>query len=174
VSGGVLDQLAVAVGDRVAASAELGLVRPRTDSPVEVLTAPRAGTVLSVPASVGDTLAPGAVVVIVADVSKLQVETTDLDEFLVARIQPGQRVQLSIPALDNRALRGLVRTVAPRPETSSSAAGTTSDSYPVVVDITDAIPPRLAGGHGRAAGVRRALGAVVFFRRSGRGRTGAT
>jgi len=148
VSGGVLDQLSVAVGDRVQASAELGLVRPRTDAPVEVLTAPRAGTVLSVPVAVGDTLAPGAVVAIIADMSRLQVETTDLDEFLVPRIQPGQRVQLSVAALDNRALRGIVRTVAPRPETSSSGSGTTSDSYPVVVDITDAIPPDLRVGMG--------------------------
>jgi multidrug resistance efflux pump len=104
--------------------------------------------VLSVPVSVGDTLTPGAVVVVLADMSKLQVETTDLDEFLVARIQPGQRVQLSVPALDNRALRGLVRSVAPRPETSSSTTGTTADSYPVVVDITDAIPPDLRVGMG--------------------------
>jgi multidrug resistance efflux pump len=96
---------------------------------------------------VGGKLAPGAVVLVIADMSKLQVETTDLDEFLVARIQPGQRVQLSVPALDNRALRGLVRTVAPRPETSSSATGA-SDSYPVVVDITDAIPTDLRVGMG--------------------------
>jgi len=148
VGGGVLDQLHVAVGDRVAASAELALVRPRTDAPVEVLTAPRAGTVLSEPVAVGDTLAPGAVVAIIADLSRLQVETTDLDEFLVPRIQPGQRVQMTVAALDNRALRGIVRTVAPRPETSSSATGTTSDSYPVVVDITDAIPPDLRVGMG--------------------------
>jgi biotin carboxyl carrier protein len=139
VSGGVLDRLSVAVGDRVPAAAELGLVRPRSDAPVEVLTAPRAGTVTSVSASVGDTLAPGAVVTVIADLSRLQVETTDLDEFLVSRVFPGQRVTINVPALDNRQLRGIVRTVGLQPD---------GDSYPAVIDITDAIPPDLRVGMG--------------------------
>jgi multidrug efflux pump subunit AcrA (membrane-fusion protein) len=105
LNGGVLDRVSVAVGDRVSAAAELALVRPRSDAPVDVLTSPRAGRVLSVPVQVGDTLSPGSIVVVVADLSKLQAETTDLDEYLVARVQVDQQVTLNVPALDNRQLR---------------------------------------------------------------------
>jgi multidrug resistance efflux pump len=144
VNGGVLDRLSVNVGDKVPAATELAVVRPRSDAPVEVLTAPFDGTVLALPASVGDTLAPGATVAVVGDVRRLQVETTDLDEFLVSRVAPGGRVTLTIPALDNRQLRGIVRSVALRPE--PGAGSTESDTYPTVVDITDAIPPDLRVG----------------------------
>ena len=53
----------------------------------------------------------------VADLRTLQVETSDVDEFLVSKVGVGQRVQISVDALDNLALSGTVSNVALLPQT---------------------------------------------------------
>jgi multidrug resistance efflux pump len=70
-------------------------------------------------AHTGDTLVPGAGVVLVADLSRLQVETTDVDEFLIGHISSGQSVALQIEALDRRELTGKVRTVSLQPQSTT-------------------------------------------------------
>ncbi len=139
LGGGVLLGLSVSIGDRVEASSELARVRGAAD--VEVLTAPFAGTVTGLLAHTGDTLVPGAGVVMVADLRRLQVETNDVDEFLIGRVQPGQSVTLQIEALDRRELTGRVRTVALQPQATSGG----DQHYPVTID-PGGIPPDLRPG----------------------------
>src|SRR5262249_27869163 len=98
LNGGVLLGVSVSIGESVEAQRELARVRGSAD--VEVLTAPFAGTVTGQLAHTGDTLVPGAGVVTIADLSRLQVETTDVDEFLIGHVRPGQTVSLQIEALD--------------------------------------------------------------------------
>jgi multidrug resistance efflux pump len=130
--------LAVDVGETVVEQAEIARVRGTTG--IEVLTAPIRGTVTGIPVHVGDTVLPGAGIATVADLSRLQVETTDVDEFLIARVRPGQRVTLIIDALERR-LGGQVRTVGLEP----AAVAGSDDNYPVTIDLLDSLPELRAG-----------------------------
>jgi multidrug resistance efflux pump len=107
--GGIVQQLDVSVGGEVAAQAPLAWVS--SPSGTEVVTAPFSGWVTNVLVHTGDTLSPGTPIAIVADIHSLQVETSDVDEFLVSHVSVGQSVQVTVDALDNAAVGG---TVNPR------------------------------------------------------------
>jgi Barrel-sandwich domain of CusB or HlyD membrane-fusion len=129
LGGGVLLEVTTPIGTPVEAQRELA--RVRGPAGVEVLTAPFAGTVTGLLANTGDTLVPGAGVVKVADLNRLQVETNDVDEFLIGRVRAGQTVRVQIEALDRRELSGRVQTVALQPQTTSAG----DLHYPVAIDI---------------------------------------
>jgi multidrug resistance efflux pump len=129
LSGGVLSRQSVEIGARVEAQQEIAQVRG--PGGLEQLTAPFDGTVTGVLAHTGDTLVPGAGVMTIADLTRLQVETTDVDEFLIGHVRPGQTPALQIEALDRRELTGRVRTVALQPQ--STTAG--DQHYPVTIDL---------------------------------------
>jgi RND family efflux transporter MFP subunit len=63
------------------------------------LTAPFAGTVISVDISPYETVAPGQIVLVLGDLSKYRIETTDLSERDVTRVQIGQAATVFIEAL---------------------------------------------------------------------------
>ena len=64
------------------------------------LVAPFDGTVVSVEISPAETVVPGRVVITMGDFSKLQVETKDLSERDVPRVQIGQTASVFIEALN--------------------------------------------------------------------------
>jgi len=134
LAGGVLSEVSVNVGQQVAAQQELA--RVRGPSSTEQLVAPFAGTITGVLAHTGDTLVPGAGVLLVADLTRLQVETTDVDEFLIGHVRPGQTVALSIDALDRRELTGRILTVALQPQTNATG----DQHYPVTIDLGGTTP----------------------------------
>jgi biotin carboxyl carrier protein len=140
LGGGVLLRVSISIGDSVDAQSELARVRGPAD--VEVLTAPFAGTVTGLLAHTGDTLVPGAGVVMLADLTRLQVETTDVDEFLIGHVRPSQSVALQIEALDRRELMGRVRTVAPQPQSTPGG----DQQYPVTIDLGGTPPADLRPG----------------------------
>ncbi len=72
-----------------------------------VLKTPISGTVVAVDASVGETVVPGQVVVVVGDLSHMRIETTDLSERDVPRVSVGQTATVYIEAL-NREVSGKV------------------------------------------------------------------
>jgi multidrug resistance efflux pump len=92
-------------------------------------------------AHTGDTLVPGAGVVMVADLTRLQVETNDVDEFLIGHVRPGQSVSMQIDALDRRDVSGKVQSVALQPQTTPGG----DQQYPVTIDLGGA-PPDLRPG----------------------------
>jgi HlyD family secretion protein len=63
------------------------------------LTAPFAGTVISVDISPYETVIPGQVVIVLGDLSKYQIETTDLSERDVPDVKVGQSAAIFIEAL---------------------------------------------------------------------------
>jgi multidrug efflux pump subunit AcrA (membrane-fusion protein) len=129
LSGGVVQQLSVRVGDPIGEQQELA--RIKSGAGIEILAAPWRGTVIGIPIHVGDTVTPGTTVAVVGDLSRLQVETTDVDEFLIGGIQPGQPIIATIDALDRRELRGYVRTVSLYVQKNEDG----DDHYPVVIDF---------------------------------------
>ena len=63
------------------------------------LTAPFAGTVISVDIAPYETVTPGQVVMVLGDLSKYRIETTDLSERDVTRVKVGQPATVFIEAL---------------------------------------------------------------------------
>jgi multidrug efflux pump subunit AcrA (membrane-fusion protein) len=129
LDSGIVHSLSVRVGDSVAEQQEIA--RIKTVDSTEVLTAPWRGTVISVPVHLGDTVVPGALIAVVGDLRVLQVETNDVDEYLIAAIYPGQPVTVSVDALDRRELRGYVRTVSLYVLENEDG----DDHYPVEIDL---------------------------------------
>ncbi len=134
IVGGVLHQVSVEVGQAVQEQQEIARVQNAAGT--EVLTAPWSGTISDLPARLGDTVMPGSVVALVADLTRLQVETTDVDEFLIAQIRRGQEVTLTVDAFPGRLLRGTVRSTALETETTSTG----DEQYPVVIDLAGFSP----------------------------------
>jgi RND family efflux transporter MFP subunit len=64
------------------------------------LVAPFDGTIVSVDTSSGETVIPGQVVITMGDLSRFQVETKDLSERDVPRVQIGQSASVFIEALN--------------------------------------------------------------------------
>ena len=64
------------------------------------LVAPFDGTVAAVDISPAETVVPGQIVIVLGDFSKYQIETTDLSERDVTRVQTGQPASAFIEALD--------------------------------------------------------------------------
>jgi len=139
VNGGQVQQLDAILGSEVSAQTPLAwVIGP---SGTEIVTAPFSGSVTNVLVHAGDTLVPGATIAVVANMHALQVETSDVDEFLVGHVSVGQRVQVTVDALDNLALAGIVTNVALLPQTAASG----SQAYPVIVSLSG-VPPAVHAG----------------------------
>ncbi len=63
------------------------------------LTAPFDGIIVTVDVEAGETVVPGRAVILLADLSRYQVETTDLSERDVTRVKVGQTAKVFIEAL---------------------------------------------------------------------------
>jgi HlyD family secretion protein len=64
------------------------------------LTAPFNGTIVAVDISPAETVVPGQVVIVLGDLSRYQIETTDLSERDVTRVHIGQPVNVFVEALN--------------------------------------------------------------------------
>lgn len=78
-----------------------------------VITAPFAGVVTAVAANAGQAVNPGQIVVTLADLSVMQVETTDLSERDVLRVAVGQAASIYVDALEEN-FTAKVTAIAPR------------------------------------------------------------
>ena len=110
---------------------------------IEVVSAPRSGTITARAVSHGDSVVPGSTLFIISDMSTLRVEVADVDEFTVARVHRGQRATVSVPALDVHGVAAIIRSVGAQPVGASvpdAAMAATSDHYPVSVDLIDEVP----------------------------------
>jgi multidrug resistance efflux pump len=136
----VVTSLGVDIGASVVENQEIARVRA-PDGSISVVSAPWSGTVTNLPVHAGDSVTVGAIIAAVGDVGRLRIVTDDVDEFMVARISPGQEVTVTIDAAEGRELRGHVRTVALRPEETDEG----DEQYPVTVDL-DWSPPELRSG----------------------------
>jgi multidrug resistance efflux pump len=141
IVGGVILQISVGVGDVVREQQEVARIRGVDSSSVELVLSPIQGTVADVLVHAGDTVAPGAIVAVVADLHRLQVETTDVDEYIVGQIHQGQMVALTVDALNRERLTGVVRVLALVPRMTSAG----DQHYPVTIDL-DSRPPGLRPG----------------------------
>jgi multidrug resistance efflux pump len=103
------------------------------------LVAPFVGEVASVKVSTGDYVSPGQVILVISDIKHLHVETIDLSERDVPKVETGQAVTVSIKAL-NQNVNGKVTVISPLAE---SLGG---DVVYRVTIMLEAIPANLRAG----------------------------
>ncbi len=104
------------------------------------LRAPRDGTVAELNLKVGERVAPGAAVVVLADLSGWQVETDDLTEIDVPGVSVGQPVTIKVDALPELTLTGEVMSIGSLFEEKSGDV-----TYPVKIRLIVG-DPRLRWG----------------------------
>jgi HlyD family secretion protein len=109
-AGATPAQLAIAQSAVAQAEAALELARATLNQ--ATLVAPFSGAVADLQISPGQVVMPGQVVLTLADLSQLQVETTDLSERDVTEVQPGQEAMVYVEAL-NVDVPGRVTGVSP-------------------------------------------------------------
>jgi multidrug efflux pump subunit AcrA (membrane-fusion protein) len=139
LNGGVVRQLNVSLDNEVTEQSIVAWVAG--PSGTEVVTAPFAGSVTNVLVHEGDTVLPGTVIAIVADTRSLQVETVDVDEYVISQVHVGQPVQVTVDALGNSTLAGNVSGVSLLPQAAASGEQT----YPVIISVS-AMPPDVRAG----------------------------
>ncbi len=130
---------AIAAAEAVIAQANAGVQAAQTALDNTALTAPFAGTVTALDIAPGEMALPGQPVVTLADLSQLQVETTDLSERDLGRVAVGTPVVVFVDAL-NREIAGTVARIALQ---SATAGGDVV--YPLVIEL-DEQPAELRWG----------------------------
>jgi HlyD family secretion protein len=129
------DDLAVLQASLKAAQASRDLAAAQLKN--ATLSAPFAGAVMKLDIAPGEYAAPGAAVLLLADISAWQVETTDLTELNVAEVAEGARVTVTFDAIPGLELTGRVSMVKPYGE---SKQGDIVYTVNVILDRQD---PRL-------------------------------
>jgi multidrug resistance efflux pump len=104
---------AIAAAAAAVAEAEATLHHAEADLATSQLYAPFDATVTAVEANPGEMVQPGEVVVVLADLSRMQVETTDLSERDVVHVAVGQAAQVFVEALGAE-ISGSVAQIAPQ------------------------------------------------------------
>jgi multidrug resistance efflux pump len=104
-----------------------------------LLLSPFPGTVTELSVKPGEWIAPGQPLLQLADLSELHIETTDLNEIDVARVEIGDAVLVTFDALPGVVLGGKVTRIAPK---ASAGAGV---NYTVWIEL-DEIPDALRWG----------------------------
>jgi HlyD family secretion protein len=99
------------------------------------LAAPFTGTVAGVTVREGELMAAGQPVMFLGDLSRLRIETTDLNEADIWAIAVGQEVTLTFDGLPGKALSGRVTRIAPM--ATMEQGGT---NYTVVVELDEQDP----------------------------------
>ncbi len=95
------------------------------------IRAPFAGTVSDLYIRIGEWVSPGMPIVVLADLELLRVETTDLNELDVARIEVGDPATVTFDALPEVEVEGTVSQIAPKAEEGSGV------NYTVVIELSE-------------------------------------
>ena len=103
----------LAVAQATVTAAQANLMAAEVRLAETVLPAPFAGTVAEIRGEVGEHLLPGVTVVQLGDLASWQIETEDLVELDVVRVQVGAPVRVTIDALPSVELAGTVVHIKP-------------------------------------------------------------
>lgn len=128
----------IAVSEAQVAQAETALKYAQDALAETELYAPFDGTITNVYVRESEQLAMGMggdmPVMVIGDLTRLQVKTTDLNEVDIARVQVGQSVEITFDALVEKMLTGRVKKIAPR---ATEEAGGTNFTVWIQFDEVD-------------------------------------
>jgi HlyD family secretion protein len=120
--------------------AQAGLEAAQAELAQATLVAPFDGTVVSIKIAPGELVQPGQVALVLGDLARLQIETTDLSERVVAGVRVGQTAHVRLKAFADE-LTGRVSAIAPM--AGQSADGDTI--YKVTIEF-DQLPAGVMWG----------------------------
>jgi multidrug resistance efflux pump len=123
----------VRVAEAALATAQVGVDQHQ-------LRAPFAGTVTQIDLRPGEFLAPGVPVISLGNLAALQIETTDLDEIDVARVQVGRKATITFDAIPQLSMPGTVTKLA-----LQAGAGSGGTTYKAIIELQRS-EPRLRWG----------------------------
>jgi multidrug resistance efflux pump len=125
----------IAAAEASLQQARAGLEQARVALSRTEVRAPLAGTVGMVQVRENEPVTPGQRLVTIGDLDTLRVETTDLDEIDVARVEIGQSVDVTFDALPDRVFPGRVQRISPQPESDGGAV-----NYTAIVELEELAP----------------------------------
>ena len=97
--GNAYEQIDAAQADVDRAQAVVDQLKAQLEQ--ATLTTPISGTVIKVDVAPGETVNPGQVIIVIADLSHMRIETTDLSERDIPAVQIGQSASVFIDALND-------------------------------------------------------------------------
>jgi multidrug efflux pump subunit AcrA (membrane-fusion protein) len=121
----------IAAAEAAVAQAGAALEMARVALEEATLRAPFVGTIAALAVTTGETVMPGQAALTLADLSDLQVETTDLSERDVDRVAVGQQATVYVEALGED-VEGRVVRIAPRADKIGGDV-----VYPVVIELNE-------------------------------------
>jgi HlyD family secretion protein len=104
---------AIAAAEAETSAAQAALAQARIALAETELRAPFAGTIAALDARVGEHVGPGIPMAQLADLTSFQIETDDLTELNVVRVQEGAPATVTFDALPNLTLTGKVIRIKP-------------------------------------------------------------
>jgi HlyD family secretion protein len=130
----------IAAGNARLESAKVVLEKAETALKRTEVRAPLSGTVGGVHVRENEVVAPGQPLVTIGDLSTLRVETTDLDEIDVARVEVGQVVDVTFDAMSDEVYVGRVTRISPMAEPDGGGV-----TYTVVIEL-ETVDPKIRWG----------------------------
>lgn len=124
-------QLSVAQSELSLQQSQLSLEQAQEAVADAQLLAPTAGTILSVDVAEGAMVGAGSPIITLLDTTQLEFHTNNLSERDLARVAPGQTVQVTLKAYPNDVIEGTVVRIG------TQATGTVGDAavFPVIISI---------------------------------------
>ena len=137
-AGATPEEIAASKADVVRAQAALDATMVELER--TQVRAPLDGTVAAVDTRTGELILPGQTLVTVGDLSTLRVETTDLDEIDVARVEIDHNVTVTFDAVPEQVFTGHVTRISPMAEPGAGGV-----NYTVIIEL-DEIAPQILWG----------------------------
>ena len=137
-SGATESQLAIARAGVAQAEAAVHAAQVALDE--ATLRAPFDGAIAQMAVDEGQVVGPGSIVAGVAGLDAWQVETVDLSEVDVVNVRVGQPVKITVDALPDVTLEGVIASITSRAETRRGDV-----TYTVTVDVKGDDPRALWG-----------------------------
>jgi multidrug resistance efflux pump len=125
----------IAAAEAAIQQAEAALKKAEVALERTEVRAPLGGTVGMVQLRENELVAPGQPLVTIGDLGTLRVETTDLDEIDVARVDLGQKVDVTFDALPDRVFTGRVARISPMAESDGGGV-----NYTTIVELEELDP----------------------------------
>lgn len=138
-------EMAVSQAQAMLRQAQEGLKVAQAQRAQNIYTASISGTVLALNAQDGSMATPQTPLVVVGDLSQLQV-AAQLNEVDAGKVQLGQKVSVTSKVVGNTALSGVVAEIAPQAVSQPSLQGSTPPSVGVKVNL-EKVPAELKPGY---------------------------
>jgi multidrug resistance efflux pump len=125
----------IALAEREVAQAQIALQDAQLRLERSERRAPFDGTIGMVQVRQGEQVRQGDPVVTLGDLSTLRVETTDLDEIDVAKVEVGHSVEVTFDAFPDRVFKGRVVRINPMSEPAGGGV-----NYTTIIELEELAP----------------------------------